>query len=349
MNSHPVRLSAMAHGGGCGCKLDPALLHTILSGLPGQIADPAMLVGLETKDDAIVYRLDDERAVVATTDFFMPMVDDPREFGAIAAANALSDVYAVGGRPLFALAVAGMPAGKLPAEVIGQILAGGAEMAAKAGIIVGGGHSIDCPEPVYGLAVVGLVHPDRVKRNCTARAGDVLILGKPLGVGILSNAFKNDRLSADGYGELIATTTRLNSIGAELGEFDSVHAMTDVTGFGLLGHLMEICAGSGLGAEIDMAQIPLLASAVPLAREGLQTGAGRRNRESVGDGVAFFDGIAEWQRNLLSDPQTSGGILASVAAEDAPHVLELFHRQGYAGAAIIGRMHEGEARIRVRP
>lgn len=349
MTTSPVRLSAMAHGGGCGCKLDPALLHDILSGLPRQIADPAMLVGLETKDDAIVYRLDAERAIVATTDFFMPVVDDPREFGAIAAANALSDVYAVGGRPLFALAVAGMPAGKLPTEVIGQILAGGAEMAAQAGIMVGGGHSIDSPEPIYGLAVVGLVHPDRVKRNCTARAGDVLILGKPLGVGILSNAFKNDRLPAEGYAELIATTTRLNSIGADLGEFDSVHAMTDVTGFGVLGHLMEICAGSGLGAEIDMAQIPLLASAVPLAREGLQTGAGRRNRESVGNRVDLPAGLAEWQCNLLFDPQTSGGLLASVAPGDVDRVLGLFHRQGYEGAAIIGRMHEGEAQIRVRP
>lgn len=344
---NPVRLTTMAHGGGCGCKLDPALLHEILSGLPRQITDPAMLVGLETKDDAIVYRLDSERAIVATTDFFMPVVDDPRDFGAIAAANALSDVYAVGGRPLFALAVAGMPSGKLPAEVIGRILAGGSEMAAKAGILVGGGHSIDSPEPIYGLAVVGLVHPDRIKRNCTARDGDLLILGKPLGVGILSNAFKHGKLPAEGYAELIATTTRLNSIGADLAGFDAVHAMTDVTGFGLLGHLMEICDGSGLGASLDLDTIPLLASAVPFARAGLQTGAGDRNRKAVEQNVALPAGLADWQGNLLFDPQTSGGLLVSVAPEAAAQVLALFRRQGYDGASIIGRMHEGQAKIRI--
>ncbi|MFT7524729.1 MAG: selenide,water dikinase, partial [Candidatus Paceibacteria bacterium] len=217
------------------------MLEKILSHLPAQISDPAMLVGLETKDDAIVYRIDDDKAIVATTDFFMPVVDDPFDFGAIAAANALSDVYAVGGKPIFALAVAGMPTGKLPPEIIGQILSGGADMAAKAGIIVGGGHSIDSPEPIYGLAVIGIVHPDQVKRNSTAKSGDVLILGKGLGVGILSNAFKRGDLSDQDYAQLIATTTKLNSIGADLAQYENVHAMTDVTGFGLLGHLMEMC------------------------------------------------------------------------------------------------------------
>lgn len=342
-----IRLTELAHGGGCGCKIAPAVLQDILTSLPAQIADPAMLVGLETKDDAIVYRLDDDKAVVATTDFFMPVVDDPRDFGAIAATNALSDVYAVGGRPIFALAVTGMPTGKLPPEVVGRILAGGAEMAARAGIIVGGGHSIDTPEPIYGLAVVGLVHPDRVKRNCTAQEGDVLILGKALGVGILSNAFKRGDLSKAGYDELIATTTRLNAIGADLGEIDAVHAMTDVTGFGLLGHLMEVCEGSGLGARVDLGAVPLLTSVRPLAQAGLNTGAGGRNREAVGDRVSLPDGLPDWHRNLLYDPQTSGGLLVAVAPQKAPDVLAMFHQQGYDAAAVIGTMQRGEPSIHV--
>jgi selenide, water dikinase len=344
----PIRLTTLAHGGGCGCKVAPALLQEILTSLPQQISDPAMLVGLETKDDAIVYRLDEDTAVVATTDFFMPVVDDPHDFGAIAAANALSDVYAVGGRPLFALAVTGMPTGILPPEVIGRILAGGAAMAARAGIVVGGGHSIDTPEPIYGLAVVGLVHPDQIKRNSTARDGDMLILGKALGVGILSNAFKRGELPDDGYRELIATTTRLNSIGADLATYGDVHAMTDVTGFGLMGHLMEVCEGSGLAASLDLGAIPLLPSALPLARAGLNTGAGTRNREATGAGVTLPDGLPDWHRNLLFDPQTSGGLLVSVSPGMAQQVLALFHQQGYSAAKVIGRMHNGNAEIHVQ-
>jgi selenide,water dikinase len=322
------------------------LLEKILSSVPAQISDPAMLVGLETKDDAIVYRIDEDKAVVATTDFFMPVVDDPHDFGAIAAANALSDVYAVGGSPIFALAIAGMPTGKISPEIIGQILAGGADMAAKAGIIVGGGHSIDSPEPIYGLAVVGLVHPDHIKRNSTAKDGDVLILGKALGVGILSSAFKQGKLSREDYAEMLATTTQLNSIGADLGKIGAVHAMTDVTGFGLLGHLTEICEGSHLAATLDLGAIPLLASALPFARAGNNTGAGTRNRETFGPGVTLPD-LADWHRNLLFDPQTSGGLLVSVAADEAARVLAMFHAQGYARAAIIGRMTKGIPAIEV--
>lgn len=306
-----------------------------------------MLVGLETKDDAIVYRIDDDKAVVATTDFFMPVVDDPFDFGAIAAANALSDIYAVGGRPIFALAVAGMPTGKLPSEVIGRIFAGGANMAGKAGIIVGGGHSIDSPEPIYGLAVVGLVHPDQMKRNCTAREGDVLVLGKALGVGILSAAFKQGKLSKADYAQLIASTTKLNSIGADLASIEAVHAMTDVTGFGLLGHLMEVCEGSGLSARLELGAVPLLSTALPFARAGNNTGAGTRNREAFEAKITLPHDLPEWHRNLLFDPQTSGGLLVSVAPEAAEQVLALFHAQGYDGAAIIGTMRSGAPEIRI--
>ncbi|MFT4716295.1 MAG: selenide,water dikinase [Paracoccaceae bacterium] len=323
------------------------MLEKILSHLPAQISDPAMLVGLETKDDAIVYRIDDDKAIVATTDFFMPVVDDPFDFGAIAAANALSDVYAVGGKPIFALAVAGMPTGKLPPEIIGQILSGGADMAAKAGIIVGGGHSIDSPEPIYGLAVIGIVHPDQVKRNSTAKSGDVLILGKGLGVGILSNAFKRGDLSDQDYAQLIATTTKLNSIGADLAQYENVHAMTDVTGFGLLGHLMEMCEGSGVNALLELDKVPLLSAAVPFAKAGLNTGAGTRNREAFGSTVTLPTGMPDWQRNLLFDPQTSGGLLVAVAPEKATDVLALFHRQGYDQAAIIGSVSDGAPGITV--
>jgi selenide, water dikinase len=324
------------------------LLEEILSFLPAQLTDPALLVGLETKDDAIVYRIDEDKAVVATTDFFMPVVDDPHDFGAIAAANALSDVYAVGGKPIFALAIAGMPTGNIPTEMIAQILAGGADMAAKAGIIVGGGHSIDSPEPIYGLAVIGLVHPDKVKRNSAAQAGDALILGKGLGIGILSNAFKRGELSDADYAQMIASTTKLNSIGADLADYDGVHAMTDVTGFGLMGHLMEMSEGSGLGALVNLASVPFLGSAIPFAQAGLNTGAGTRNREAFGGQVTLPDGLPDWQRNLLFDPQTSGGLLVSVAQDQAAEVLALFHAQGYDEAAIVGEVVAGVPQVSVQ-
>jgi len=342
-----VRLTEFAHGGGCGCKLAPALLNEILGSLPAPLRDPAMLVGPETRDDAIVYRLDDEKALVATTDFFMPIVDDPYDFGAIAAANALSDIYAVGGRPLFALALTGMPAGKIAPEVIGRILTGGADIAAKAGIMIGGGHSIDSPEPIYGLAVVGEVPLANIRRNNTARAGDALILGKALGVGILASTFKQHKLSDSDYAQLIATTTRLNAIGTDLARMDTVHAMTDVTGFSLIGHLLEVCEGSGLSARLSLGDIPLLGAAVPFARAGHSTGAGTRNRAAFGKAVVLPDGIADWQRNFLFDPQTSGGLLVAVAPADAQTVLRMFHARGYADAALIGAMGEGAPGIRI--
>ena len=340
-----IRLTTLAHGGGCGCKVSPALLDEILAGLPQTFRDPAMLVGTETKDDAIVYRIDADKAVVATTDFFMPVVDDPYDFGAIAATNAISDIYAVGGRPLFALAVVGMPVGKLDVATIGRIMAGGADKAAEAGIMIGGGHSIDAPEPIYGLAVVGLVHPDRIKRNSTARAGDVLILGKALGVGVLSHALKAEGLPEADYAELRASTTKLNSIGADLGGIEAVHALTDVTGFGLIGHLREMCEGAGLGAALRLADVPLLGAGVRYAQAGHNTGAGTRNRGAHEPHTGLPEGLPDWHRNLLYDPQTSGGLLVAVAPEAAAEVLALFHAQGYDRAAIIGQMVAGAPRV----
>jgi selenide,water dikinase len=342
-----VALTSLAHGGGCGCKIAPGVLGEMLARLPRSFADPALLVALETGDDAAVYRLNESQAVVATTDFFMPIVDDPIDFGRIAATNALSDIYAIGGRPLFALAVVGMPIDKLAVDVIGRIMQGGAQVCEAAGAAVAGGHSIDSPEPIYGLAAIGLAHPDRIKRNSTARAGDRLILGKGLGVGILSASFKKGALDHRGYRELIETTTRLNDIGAKLAEVDAVHAMTDVTGFGLLGHLLEVCRGSGLAARIPWAALPILERAQGLARQGFNTGAAGRNWRSYGEAVTLPADLAEWQHNLLCDPQTSGGLLVAVAAARAEEVLALFHARGYAEAAIIGELEAGNPAVRV--
>jgi len=344
MDTNTVRLTSLSHGGGCGCKIAPALLSEILSTLP-RPTDDALMVGAEDSDDAAVYRIDDRRAVVATTDFFMPIVDDAHDFGRIAAVNALSDIYAVGGRPILALAVVGMPIDTLPVEVIRRILEGGQAACQAAGLPIAGGHSIDAPEPIYGLAVVGLIDPRHVKRNGDAQAGDVLILGKALGVGILSAALKNDRLDAAGYAEMLATTTQLNDIGMELAEVSGVHAMTDVTGFGLLGHLLEVCRASRLAARLDEARLPVLPTAGRLAKGGLSTGAAARNWASYGAEVDLPRALPAWRQALLSDPQTSGGLLVSCAPAKAEAVLRLFHDRGYAAAAIIGAMAKGSPRI----
>src|SRR5882757_6584371 len=279
-----VRLTSLAHGGGCGCKLSPAVLQSILKGMPTTASFANLMVGTDTSDDAAVWRLNDTQALVATTDFFMPVVDDPFDFGRIAATNALSDVYAMGGTPILALAIVGMPIDRLSPETIRAILEGGASVCAEAGVPIAGGHSIDSVEPIYGLVALGLVHPDRVLTNRTARAGDVLILTKALGVGVLSAAFKQERLDDAGYAALIASTTQLNAVGAELGDLPGIHAVTDVTGFGLLGHALEICRGAGLGAEIG-ADPPLLAGVEALARSGVRTGASTRNWASYGEAV----------------------------------------------------------------
>ncbi len=342
MDKEAIRLTSLAHGGGCGCKIAPSILSEMLASLPRQVADPALLVGTETSDDAAVYQINDRQAVVATTDFFMPIVDDPFDFGRIAAANALSDIYAIGGRPLMALAVVGMPVDKLPVEIIGDILAGGAAACEAAGISIAGGHSIDAPEPIYGLVAIGLVDVDAVKRNSGAEVGDVLILGKALGVGILSAALRRGDLDGPGYGELLETATRLNAVGADLAEISGVHAMTDVTGFGLLGHLLELCRGAGLQATVDLARLPILPSARGLAMAGLKTGASGRNWASYGHEVRLPETLPEWQRNLLCDPQTNGGLLVSCAPADAGRVLRLFHEQGHAEASEIGTMAAGD-------
>jgi selenide, water dikinase len=342
-----VRLTSLAHGGGCGCKLAPAVLQDILRKVPAGAAFPDLLVGTETSDDAAAWRLNDSQVLVATTDFFMPVVDDPFDFGRIAAANALSDVYAMGAKPILALAIVGMPVGRLPVETIGSILAGGAAVCAQAGVPVAGGHSIDSVEPIYGLVALGLVHPERLLKNRTAQAGDVLILTKGLGVGILSAAFKQERLSAEGYAALIASTTQLNSVGAELGETPGVHAVTDVTGFGLLGHALEMCRGAGLAAEISASAPLLLAGVESLARAGVRTGASGRNWASYGASVQLAGGLPGWRRDLLTDPQTSGGLLIACAPAHADNVLELVRRRGFDRAAAVGRLLGGAPEIRV--
>lgn len=308
---------------------------------------PDLLVGLESSDDAAVYRLNDTQAIIATTDFFMPIVDDAYDFGRIAATNALSDIYAMGGKPIFALAVVGMPIDKLPLETIQQIMAGGAAVCQAAGIPIAGGHSIDSPEPIYGLVALGLIAPDQVKRNNQAKAGDVLILSKPLGIGVLSAALKKGELDAEGYRQMIDITTQLNRTGTQLSAMDGVHAMTDVTGFALLGHLLEICRGSQLQADIEFSKVPLIEAARKLAQAGYATGAATRNWGSYGQEVVLGENISEWQRKLLCDPQTSGGLLVSCAPECADAVLQALHADGFNQAVTIGTMHNGDAGVNV--
>ncbi|WPH16268.1 selenophosphate synthetase SenC [Variovorax paradoxus] len=330
------RLTSLSHGGGCGCKIAPGVLSEILKGTARMPMPPELLVGIETADDAAVYQLNDEQALIATTDFFMPIVDDPFDFGRIAATNAISDVYAMGGKPILALALVGMPINVLSTATIGRILEGGESVCRAAGIPIAGGHTIDSVEAIYGLVALGLVHPKRVKRNAGAKAGDVLVLGKPLGVGILSAALKKEALDAAGYQRMIATTTRLNTPGPELAALDGVHALTDVTGFGLAGHALELARGAKLSLEIDWQQVPVLEGVRDLVQSGHVTGASGRNWAGYGSDVALPQNFAEEERALLTDPQTSGGLLVSCAPEALDEVLAIFHRHGFEGAAVIG-------------
>ncbi|MDN0074294.1 selenide, water dikinase SelD [Crenobacter sp. SG2303] len=343
-----IKLTQLSHGGGCGCKIAPSVLESILSGAKEKVAFPNLLVGAETCDDAAVYQLNESQAIVATTDFFMPIVDDAYDFGRIAATNALSDIYAMGAKPIMALAIVGMPVNVLPVETIKAILDGGESVCHAAGIPLAGGHSIDSPEPIYGLVALGVVHPKELKRNSEAKAGDVLILGKGLGVGVLAQAMKKDMLSEAGYAELIATTTKLNTVGAELASLAGVHALTDVTGFGLIGHLLELCRGAGLTGIVEMKDVPILAEALPLAEQGIGPGAIERNMASFGDGVKFGADVAEWQRRILVDPQTSGGLLVAVDPAGADEVLAHFRNAGFAYAAKIGRLEQGGPHVEVR-
>jgi selenide, water dikinase len=326
----------MAHGGGCGCKLAPAVLQDILKKMPLPMPSSDLLVGTETSDDAAVYRLNDSQAIIATTDFFTPIVDDPHDFGRIAATNALSDVYAMGGRPLFALAVVGMPVATIAIETVQDILT------------IVGGHSIDTPEPIYGLVAVGLVRPDKVLRNGGAKPGDALVLTKGIGIGIFSAAIKKGELSPEDYATMIASTTTLNSIGIELADLEAVHAVTDVTGFGLLGHLLEMCSGSGLEGRLDARAVPVLPGAARLAEAGFATGAAARNWTSYGADVSLPGDLPDWRHGLLCDPQTSGGLLVAVRADRADDVVARCRAAGHAQAAIIGEMAEGRPHVIVR-
>lgn len=342
--AEPVRLTSLSHGGGCGCKIAPGVLSEILKGTAGMIVPPELIVGIETADDAAVYKLNDEQALIATTDFFMPIVDDPFDFGRIAATNAISDVYAMGGKPILALALVGMPISVLSTETIGKILEGGQAVCRAAGIPIAGGHTIDSVEPIYGLVALGLVHPSRVKRNADARPGDVLILGKPLGVGIMSAALKKDQLGAEGYGQMIANTTRLNTPGPDLAAIDGVHALTDVTGFGLGGHALEVARGAKAMVAIDWAKVPLLDDVRAMAAQGMVTGASGRNWAAYGQDIQLAEGFAAEDRALLTDPQTSGGLLVSCTPDVADQVLACFAAHGFDRAAVIGRITESSDR-----
>ncbi|MEY4729623.1 MAG: selenide, water dikinase SelD [Pseudomonadota bacterium] len=343
-----IKLTSLSHGGGCGCKIAPGVLSEILKKSIGYKVPKELLVGIETSDDAAVYLLNENQALIATTDFFMPIVDDPYDFGRIAATNAISDVYAMGGTPIMALALVGMPIDKLPIETIGKIIQGGEAMCSEAGIPIAGGHTIDSAEPIYGLVVMGLVHPSKVKKNSGAKAGDKLILGKPLGVGILSAAIKKDQLDAAGYAELIANTTKLNKPGRVLADMPDVHALTDVTGFGLLGHLLELCKGAKLSAQLNMKDIPLLARVEQMAADGFVTGASGRNWAGYGTSVELGANISPAQKALLTDPQTSGGLLVSCSPDSVDAVLKLFRDDGFDRAMVIGEMvADGGAKVRV--
>jgi selenide,water dikinase len=342
----PPRLTSLAHGGGCGCKLAPAVLEQIISKTATGLLPKELLVGIETSDDAAVYQINEHQAIVATTDFFTPIVDDPFDFGAIAATNAISDIYAMGATPLFALALVGMPIDKLPVETIRRILAGGESVCARAGIPIAGGHSIDSVEPIYGLVAIGLVDPKNVKRNADAKPGDKLILGKGLGVGIYSAALKKERLRDEHYKAMIASTTKLNTPGPKLALLPGVHALTDVTGFGLLGHLLEVCRGSKVHATLRWDAMPLLPEVLELARAGYVTGASKRNWDSYGSHVDL-NGYGEVERALLTDPQTSGGLLVSCAPSATDDVLRLFHSEGFDHATLIGEIGAGPVRVAV--
>ncbi len=347
MNVPMVRLTSLAHGGGCGCKLAPSVLQQLLADQPLAAPYRQLLVGIEAPDDAAVWQLDDGTCVIATIDFFTPVVDDPYDFGRIAATNAISDVYAMGGKPIMALAILGIPVDKIAPETVREILKGGTAVCASAGIPVAGGHSIDSPEPIYGLAVTGICKTEEVRRKSDAKPRDAIILTKPLGVGIYSAAIKKGVLPPAGYAEMLATTTLLNWVGAELAKNPAVHGVTDVTGFGLLGHGLEMARSSELTVVVRAVDLPLMSEAAALAQQGCVTGASIRNWASYSDDVKLPAGLPDWQRHLLTDPQTSGGLLVSCAPDRAEAIVQRIVAAGYPAACVIGRAEAGMPSIRV--
>jgi len=338
------RLTSLSHGGGCGCKIAPAVLQDILRRTQSASAalpiPKELLVGMETSDDAAVYQINEHQALVATTDFFMPIVDDPFEFGRIAATNALSDVYAMGGQPILALAIVAMPVNTLDAQTIADILRGGQSVCQDAGVVLAGGHTIDCVEPIYGLVALGLVDPQYLKKNSQSQPGDCLILGKPLGVGVMSAALKKNQLGPEAYAQMIAAATQLNRPGSALAKMPSVHALTDITGFGLLGHALEMAKGSNLQLQLDWSSIPLLHEVQALIEAGHVTGASGRNWASYGAHIELAKGLPVWAQDLLTDPQTSGGLLVSCDPDSEIEVLQLFEASGFHEACVIGHVQE---------
>ena len=332
VSAEPIRLTQYSHGAGCGCKISPMALEEILSGSIAMPDNDKLIVGNNTKDDAAVYDLGNGTALISTTDFFMPIVDDAVDFGKIAAANAISDVYAMGGKPILAIAILGWPINKLPGELAGKVIEGARMICIEAGIPLAGGHSIDCPEPVFGLAVNGLVNTNQVKRNNTAQEGDLLYLTKSLGAGILSTAEKKGLLQSQHEGIAAAQMMLLNKAGEALGKLESVHAMTDVTGFGLLGHLTEMAEGSGLTAVLnDFSKIPLLTRDLSLyVQKNSVPGGTNRNWESYGDKISISDDYGDYEtvRCILADPQTSGGLLVAVDPSGRKEIESIFKEYG---------------------
>ena len=335
-----VRLTALSHGAGCACKLGSAELTAVLRHLPG-VADPRVLVDAASRDDAAVFRLSADRALIATTDFFTPIVDDARSWGAIAAANALSDVYAMGGTPLFALNLVAWPRTGLPFELLGEVMAGAADVAREAGCLLLGGHSIDDAEPKFGLAVTGEVHPDQLMTNAAGKAGDLLVLTKPLGTGLLTTALKRDRLTERDLAPAVASMRTLNAGAARAARAAGVRAATDITGFGLLGHLGNILAGSHLGAELWVENLPVLEHARQMADEGLVPGGTGRNIEAAADLTTYDADVTGAERILLADAQTSGGLLLAVTPNRLEELLAGLKEEKTLAAAVIGRLVDG--------
>jgi len=338
VNVPVIRLTSLAHGGGCGCKLAPSVLRQLLADQPSVQPCRELLVGTETGDDAAVWQLDANTCIIATTDFFMPMVDDPFDFGRIAATNAISDIYAMGGKPIMALAILGMPVDKVSTAMVREILKGGAQICATAGIPVAGGHSIDTPEPIYGLAVIGVCRRQNVRRNSEAKPGDALILTKALGVGVYSAAFKKGMLSHDAYAEMVASMTLLNRVGVDLAKEPAVHAITDVTGFGLLGHALEMARGANVTLVVRFNDLPLLSEAAALAQKNFVTGASKRNWASYSQSVTLLADFPEWRRDLLTDPQTSGGLLIACEQAKAAEIARMIADKGYPSVCLVGHV-----------